>query len=86
MRNVTLRREANPAYQLATGSRFSCRPPPLAENYKTVGKTEVSAVTNPASISIALIAVHWHNRLLEALFCYSALCSSLFVFNLKEVV
>ena len=34
MRNVILRREANPAYQLATGSRFSFRPSPLAENYK----------------------------------------------------
>ena len=30
MRNVTLRREVNSAYQLATGSRFSCRPPSLA--------------------------------------------------------
>ena len=60
MRNVTLKREANPAYQLATGSRFFCRPPPLAENYKGVDKTEVSAVTNSASISIVLIAVHWY--------------------------
>ena len=51
MRNVTLRREGNPAYQLATVSRFSCRPPPLVENYKGVGKTEVSAVTNLASIA-----------------------------------
>ena len=58
MRNVTLRREANPAYQLVTGSRFSCKPPPLAESYKEVGKTEVSAVTNLASISVVLKAVH----------------------------
>ena len=57
MRNVTLR-EANLTYQLATGSRFSCRPATLAENYKGVSKTEVFAVTNLASISIALIAVH----------------------------
>ena len=41
MRNVILRREANPTYQLATGSRFSFRPPPLAENCKEVSKTEV---------------------------------------------
>ena len=40
MRNVISRREANPTYQLATGSRFSFRPP-LAENYKEVSKTEV---------------------------------------------
>ena len=49
MLNVTIRREANPTYQLATGSRFSCRPPPLAENYNEVSKTEVFAVTNLAS-------------------------------------
>ena len=41
MRNVMLRREVNPTYQLATGSRFSFRPPPLAENCKEVSKTEV---------------------------------------------
>ena len=41
MRNVILRREANRIYQLATGSRFSFRPPPLAENCKEVSKIEV---------------------------------------------
>ena len=61
MRNVTSR-EANPTYQLPTGSRFSCRPSPLAENYKGVVKIEVFAVTNPASTSIALIAVHWYRN------------------------
>ena len=85
MCNVTLGRKANPVYQLAAGSGFSCRPP-LAENYKGVGKTEVSAVTNLASILIALIAVHWYRRQLKALFCYSAQYSSIFVFMLNGVV
>ena len=62
MCNVALRREANPTYQLATASRFSCRSLPLAENYKGVRQTEFFAVTNPASISIGLIAVHWYRN------------------------
>ena len=87
MRNVTLRRYANPTYQLVTGSRFSCRPPPLAENYKEVRKTEVFAVINPASISIALLAVHWYRSITgEALLFYYAQCSFLFVFNLNGIV
>ena len=72
MRNVTLRRDANSTYQLDTGSRFSYRTPLLAKKYKGVSKTEVSAFTNSASISIAL---KWCNGIgvqLEALFCYSA--------------
>ena len=71
MRNVTLR-EANPTYQLATGSRFSCRRPTLAKNHKEVSKTKVFAVTIFASISIALIAVHWYRSTtggIDLLFC-----------------
>ena len=83
MRNVILRRKANRTYQLATGSRFSFRPPPLAENCKEVSKAEVirrhKSRFNLNSVDGSALVLYYNWRL-----CFAILLSAQFYLFLSS--